>query len=129
VITQHLRFTLRFLKVSALGGLQLEVPKLTDAELIPVVERFPSLQRPLANERLKKLLRIPFILEKATRMEWSPSISLPRNEREFRVKLWREVIRRNDESAEGMPDLRADTFTQIALRRARASSRLLNVLI
>ena len=99
---------------------QLHVPKLTDAELMPITTKFPTLLRPLSNERLKKLLRIPFILDKATRMEWSPSVPLPQDEREFRAKLWREVICRDDEPADGMPQLRGAAFTEIALRRARA---------
>jgi hypothetical protein len=99
---------------------QLHVPKLTDPELLPITEKFPALLRPLSNERLKKLLRIPFILDKATRMEWPTGVPLPQDEREFRTKLWREVIRHDDEPAEGMPQLRADVFTKIAVRRARA---------
>jgi hypothetical protein len=99
---------------------QLLVPKLTDIELEPIITKFPALRWPMANERLKRLLRIPFILDKATQMEWSAGPSLPRDEREFRKKLWREVICRSDEPADGMPQLRADVFTAVALRRARA---------
>jgi hypothetical protein len=109
-----------FFESSGLICHQLHVPQLTDAELEPITTKFPTLLRPLLNERLKKLLRIPFILDKATRMEWSPDAPLPQDEREFRAKLWREVIRRNDEPADGMPQLRGQVFTEIALRRGRA---------
>jgi hypothetical protein len=53
-------------------------------------------------------------------MEWSADAPLPQDEREFRAKLWREVICHNDEPADGMPQLRGAFFTEIALRRARA---------
>lgn len=99
---------------------RLYVPKLTDVELEPVVTAFPALQRPLSNNRLKELLRIPFILDKAVRMKWSVDVPLPKDEREFRVKVWREVICCEQEPADGMPQLRDEIFTEIALRRARA---------
>ena len=99
---------------------RLYVPKLTDVELEPVVTKFPALQRPLSNNRLKELLRIPFILGKAVRMKWSVDVPLPKDEREFRVKVWREVICCEQEPVDGMPQLRDEIFTEIALRRARA---------
>lgn len=93
-------------------------PPLDDAELSEVATQSPHLQAPLANPRLKRLLRNPFILDMASRLSWSDPT--PDSENEFRNKVWREVVRRDDLPADGMPAQREEVFTTIALRRARS---------
>lgn len=98
-----------------------EVGDLSDAELDDVATRIPSLRRPLGNQPLRRLLRNPFFLDKAAQMGWPATEPLPTNERAFREKVWREVIRRDDEDAEtGLPQLRGRTMVGVALRRAKA---------
>jgi hypothetical protein len=100
---------------------RIEVGDLSDAELNEVSNSCPILQRPLANETLRRLLRNPFFLDKAARMNWTGTEPLPANERNFREKVWREVIRREDEDADvGLPPLRERALVEIALRRAKA---------
>lgn len=99
----------------------IEVGTLSDDELNEVVVSFPALQRPLRNPSLRSLLRNPFYLDKAAKMNWPVTEPLPTTERGFREKVWNEVARRVDEDmASGLPTLRGQTMVEIALRRAKA---------
>src|SRR6266849_115456 len=82
------------LNQAALSNRVLEVPPLTDDELDQVVRELPVLARPMANPRLKELLRSPYLLDKAARMDWSEAAIIPNDERAFRSKCWNEMIRR-----------------------------------
>lgn len=95
------------------------VPGLTDGELAEATRQMPTLAVPLGVPRLRELLRNLFMLEKATALDWAAGVSLPKNEREFRAKVWREVIRRDDQPVGGMPQKRATAFIKIAMRRAQ----------
>ena len=53
-------------------------------------------------------------------MNWPPGAALPQDERAFREKLWHEIVRKEDETQDGMPQLRAQAFIDVALLRARA---------
>jgi hypothetical protein len=95
------------------------VPGLTDDELAEVARQMPALTAPLGVPRLRELLRNLFMLEKAAGLNWSAGATLPQNEREFRAKVWREVIRRDDRPTGGIPQKRATTFIEIAMRRSQ----------
>ncbi len=97
----------------------IEVPPLADEELDQAVASVPHLSNALQHEGLKRLLRSPYLLDKAAQMDWSDTEGLPTNEREFRRRCWGEVIRRNAAAADGMPDRRERVFEEVALRRAR----------
>jgi len=97
----------------------IEVPPLADEELDQAVASVPDLSNALQHESLKHLLRSPYLLNKATQMDWSDTEGLPTNEREFRRRCWGEVIRRNAATADGMPERRERVFEEVALRRAR----------
>jgi hypothetical protein len=97
----------------------IEVPPLADEELEQVVAAVPHLANALKDERLKRLLRSPYLLDKAAQMDWSETKGLPTTEREFRERCWQEVIRKNAAAAGGMPQRREHTFLEVALRRAR----------
>jgi hypothetical protein len=94
------------------------VPPLLDAELAEIARELPALALPLANPRLKELLRNPFLLDMAARLDWV--VPAPASEREFRLRVWREVIRREDRPAGDAPAQRDEVFTTIAVRRARS---------
>jgi hypothetical protein len=99
----------------------IEVTHLSDAELDDVADACPILRPPLATQPLRRLLRNPFYLDKAAQMSWTGTQALPANERGFRDKVWREVIRRDDEDVEsGLPQLREQALVEIALSRAKA---------
>jgi hypothetical protein len=99
----------------------IEVGNLSDAELDDVAVDFPSLERPLLSPTLRRLLKNPFFLDMAARMDWSATDPLPSNERAFREKVWRDIVRRVDEDLElGLPNLRERTLEEVALSRAKA---------
>jgi Novel STAND NTPase 1 len=99
----------------------IDVGELSDGELDDVTVDFPSLERPLSNPTLRSLLRNPFFLDKAAKMNWPVAERLPTTERAFREKVWNEVVRRVDEDMEsGLPKLREQVLVEVALRRAKA---------
>ena len=108
-----------FLSETGLQFKVIEVPPLADEELEQVVKIVPHLANALKHERLKRLLRSPYLLDKAAHMDWSETKGFPTNEREFRRRCWQEVIRKNAAAAGGMPQRRHHTFLEVALRRAR----------
>lgn len=108
------------LQRSGVSHLTVPVPPLDDDELNKVSEECPGISQPLRNDRLRNLLRNPYMLDKATQMCWLEDRPLPENERTFRAKFWAEIVRVNDKAAGNMPQRREEAFIQIALRRARA---------
>lgn len=107
------------LSQAGLGYEIIEVPPLSDEELEEVSVAIHRLRNALAHPNLRKLLRSPYLLDKAAQMDWSDKENLPSDEREFRRRCWGEVVRRDAMSAEGMPLRRERTFEEVAVRRAR----------
>ncbi len=99
---------------------QVAVPELTDAELGQAAEVFPGLKVPLSSPALRRLLRNPFMLNQAATIDWQNGESLPPNDSALRERLWRMVIRRDDQSRAGLPTRRATTLTNVALLRAKS---------
>ncbi|WP_434047590.1 MULTISPECIES: nSTAND1 domain-containing NTPase [Sorangium] len=108
-----------FLGGAATGSV-VRVPPLDDHELQAVEAANPSLARPLSNATLRRLLRNPYVFDKALQVSWPAEDPLPQSEREFRRRVWREIVRADHHSAAGMPQRRENAFVQVALRRARA---------
>ena len=102
---------------SELDAAIFEVLPLNDDELETVLHDVPHLSKPLENIQLRWLLRIPYILDLASRLDWD-SIPLPNSVAEFRNVVWQHVIRREENSARGLPNLRENVFLDIVLRRA-----------
>ena len=96
------------------------VPPLDDEELARIEAANPSLAKPLASASLRRVLRNPYILDKAREIHWAAERSVPQSEGEFRKLFWREIVRANHHTAGGMPGRRENVFVQVALRRARA---------
>jgi hypothetical protein len=108
-----------FLKQAGLSAKERLVPPFTDPELEQFAASLPQLVRPLSSPPLRELLRQPFLLEKAASLSWPKDEPFPTSEREFRRKVWTEVIRNDTLTAGGLPQRRAEAFGQIALRRAK----------
>lgn len=108
------------LEAARLGHSVVTVPQLDDRELQEVEAAYPTLARPLANAALRRLLRNPYVLDKALQIAWSAERPLPQSERDFRALFWQEIVRVDHRAASGMPRRREEAFVQIALRRARA---------
>lgn len=97
-----------------------EVPPLSAHELDAALEHYPRLAVPLGAPRLRPLLANPYVLDKALQIDWSGGHPLPQDERQFRARLWQELVRADDHAAGGLPRRREAAFLEIALRRARA---------
>ena len=99
-----------------------KVPPLSDDELDEVGRAIPNLAIPLSSKKLRRILSNPYVLDKASRMTWSQGEQLPENEREFRRRFWRDIVRQDDKREQGLPLRREQVVTEVALRRARALS-------
>lgn len=108
-----------FLSGAARGSV-VRVQPLDDQELQAVEAANPSLAHPLSSATLRRLLRNPYILDKALQISWRAEDPLPQSEREFRRRVWRDIVRADHQSAAGLPQRRENAFVEIALRRARA---------
>lgn len=97
----------------------LSIPLLDDDELQMAVDINPALIRPLESGALRQLLRNPYILDKAWRISWAHDRPLPLSERDFRIVVWKDIIRADHHMASGMPRRREQVFMQVALRRAQ----------
>ncbi len=95
----------------------IDVGPVSDQELEQLAEAVPSLGPLLRDARMRSFLRTPYVLDMASRMDWTDG-GLPENERAFRDRCWRELVRDDAHAAAGMPRRREDAFLDIARRRA-----------
>ncbi len=109
-----------FLKPVNVSHSVVTIPPLDNEELEKVKAANPSLVQPLGDAALRQVLRNPYFLDKALRIQWSKERPLPQSEREFRTLVWRDIVRVDHRRAKSMPTLRENAFEQVALRRARA---------
>lgn len=111
-----------FLQLAGIDHAVIAVPPLDDAELQEIQTAFPSLAVPLANPVLREILRNPYFIDKALQIPWDSGRPLPENERDFRTVFWRQIVRADQNPANGMPRLREEALQDLAVRRARALS-------
>jgi hypothetical protein len=111
-----------FLRPAGIDHAVIEVPPLDDTELQEIEVAFPSLAVPLANPALREILRNPYFIDKALQIPWDAGRPLPENERDFRAVFWRQIVRADQNPADGMPRLREEALQELAVRRARALS-------
>ena len=111
-----------FLQPAGIDHAVIEVPPLDDTELQEIQAAFPSLAVPFANPALREILRNPYFIDKALQIPWDAGRQLPKNERDFRAVFWRQIVRADQNPADGMPRLREDALQELAVRRARALS-------
>ncbi len=96
----------------------IDVRPFTDEELDQVAQEIPQIAVAVQNPNLKKLIRSPYFLDIAARINWSEG-QLPDNEKEFRDRCWSEIIRSDVDAADGMPRKREQVFLQLSLQRAK----------
>jgi hypothetical protein len=110
---------LRFLQQYSSYG-DLEVTALREPELSQLTNAFPFLVPLLAQPSLKRILEIPFNIDKATRIKAAAFNGIT-SERAFKTLMWEQLI----EQAATRPiahdrERRARTFTEAARQRATA---------
>ena len=108
-----------FFGQSTLSREVIDLPLLDNLELNEIVSSLPQLAIPLSNPRLKQLLRIPYFLDMAARMDWTGEQDMPSDVRAFRQRCWSEVVRRDGLTKAGLPDRRERALIDLAVRRAR----------
>jgi hypothetical protein len=116
-----------FLRQPGLSQAAVLAPPLDDAELDEIAAALPQLARPLGHPPLRKILRNPFILDKALEIPWSAERPLPESEREFRREFWRDLVRVDRDGVPGLGRRREQALQEIAIRRARALSEYVPV--
>ena len=92
-----------FLEHAGLPHAVVSIPQLTDEELNQAVDAFPKLCRPATNAMLRRLFHRPYLLDKAARMQWPEDQPLPQDERSFRRKVWRELVRKDHRNVHALP--------------------------
>jgi hypothetical protein len=102
---------------SELAPVVVEVAELSEEALDDVAAQVPALRPPLADPRMRRFLRTPYLLDMASRLTWDFS-RMPANIRAFREKCWRELVRDDARPAGGMPARREAVFVDVARRRA-----------
>lgn len=107
---------------AGLPHVEIKIPGLLDDELAAALKELPQLRRPIENPRLRELLRSPYLLDNAALMDWPEGQAPPEDERGFRRKFWRDVVREDIDAAGGLPRRRDQTLVEIAVRRAQALS-------
>ena len=95
------------------------VPPLSDLDLNEVATSLPGLEVPFSNPRIKDLLRNPFLLDLAAKLDWLGEYDLPTDVIALRRRCWSELARRDGLTLAGMPDRRERTLIGIAEKRAR----------
>ncbi|MGN8160490.1 AAA family ATPase [Salinisphaera sp. RV14] len=111
-----------FLQTAGIDYAVIEVSPLDDTELQETQAAFPSLAVPLANPALREILRNPYFIDKALQIPWDAGRPLPENERDFRAVFWRQIVRADQNPADGMPRHREEALQELAVSRARALS-------
>jgi hypothetical protein len=94
-----------------------ECPMLTENEIDHLKNKIPELFNILSNNRLRKLIRNLYYLELA--FFYSFEKHTVSNESDFLNFLWKQVIGKESENINGLPDKRRITFEKIALKRAK----------
>ena len=95
------------------------VPPLSDTDLDDVATSLPGLEVPFSNPRIKDLLRNPFLLDLAAKLDWLGEHELPTDVIAFRQRCWNELVRRDGMTAAGMPDRRERALIDLSEKRAR----------
>lgn len=108
-----------FFGLSVLTPSVVAVPPLRDDELEKIEESLPQLSVPLSDPALRELLRTPYLLEMATKLDWGTAQELPSGTAAFRQKFWCEVVRRDSYPKSALPSRREKALVELSLRRAR----------
>ena len=98
---------------------KVKVPPLSEAEMKQVGREIPGLGDPLSRRELARIMSTPYVLDMAARMDWSDRQNFPSDVGAFQKKWWSEMIRKDGETAGGLPGRREHTLVDLAVRRAR----------
>ena len=108
-----------FFRRGNLAPAVMSIPPLSDQEMDEVATCLPVLEAPFSNSRIKDLLRNPFLLDVAAKLDWTGKSDLPTDAAAFRRRCWTEVIRCDSVATAAMPDRRERALVSLSEKRAR----------
>jgi len=97
----------------------LKVDEFSEDEFNVLLLDNPKLATLVANSKLSKLLKNPFMADMAVRVINSDTQSNITDEISFKKAVWQSVICKESERTGGMPVKRAQVFTGISVKRAK----------
>ena len=110
-----------FLRPCDIVCTECQIPVLSNEELDGLLINMPQLQGVVSDQRTRKLLRVPWFLDKASSVDWSKEATEgPLDPHGLRDILWRQIVSRDDQRTNGIHIQRENCFRDIALRRARS---------
>jgi hypothetical protein len=92
-----------------------EVLLLTQEEQNEITEHFPRIKSLFANQKLRRLLTVPFYLNYAVQLDETPGNKEPLDEQSFKEKIWTIVVDKGRLR-------RSEVFSTLALMRAKEMS-------
>lgn len=101
------------------------IPPISQEELTLVSNQVPQLAPLIANQRLARLLRLPFILSlawKAFPASASTAVASDIDERQFKDIVWRDYVERAAQTQSGLPIKRSRCLLSVSVERARRMS-------
>ena len=108
-----------FFRRGNLAPAVMSIPPLSNQEMDGVATSLPVLEAPFSNSRIKDLLRNPFLLDVAAKLDWTGTSDLPTDAVAFRRRCWSEVIRCDSVATPAMPDRRERALVSLSEKRAR----------
>ena len=108
-----------FFRRGNLAPAVMSIPPLSNQEMDEVAASLPVLEAPFSNFRIKELLRNPFLLDVAAKLDWTGRSDLPTDAVAFRRRCWSEVIRCDSVATAAMPDRRERALVSLSEKRAR----------
>jgi hypothetical protein len=114
------QITFNYLQPSGVSFATLTLNGFSNGQVQNLCEQLAPLQNIANNPALKPLLRSPFFVDLAYRVLQTGTEFIPEDgEKEFRTAVWRDVIAKEQERANGMPIKRKRVFIDIAVSRAK----------
>jgi hypothetical protein len=114
------QITFNYLQPFGVNFATLTLSGFSNDQVQNLCEQLEPLQKIADNPILKPLLKSPFFADLAYRVLQTGKEFTPEDgEREFRAAVWRYVIAKEQERANGMPIKRKQAFVDIAVRRAK----------
>ena len=114
------QITFHYLQPHGINWSSLTVPEFSDDDIDILCSQNDTLKPLAENDAIKQLLKVPFLADLASRVTATGTrFSRRDNETVFRSAVWRDVIFKEQERANGMPLRRKQTFTEIAVKRAK----------
>ncbi|MBE9102622.1 hypothetical protein [Vacuolonema iberomarrocanum] len=114
------QITFNYLQPFGVNFQTLTLSSFSNDQVQNLCERLEPLQKISENPKLKPLLKSPFFADLAYRvLQTGTEFTSQDGEKEFRIAVWRNVIAKEQDRANGMPLKRKQAFVNIAVSRAK----------